>query len=182
MATIKEIYDSRNVIDRFKYWTHSEIMEDLDSRRHNFSVLCSNIEGDFNIGTIIRGANAFLAKEVIIFGRKKIDRRSTVGTHLYSHFKHIKMDELDELKAYLSDKYVVGIDNIVGAKEIDSYVWPTDKHVVMCFGEECNGLADEIKEICHDMVYIRQYGSVRSLNVGVASGICMFDYTRKINQ
>lgn len=170
-----------NVIDYYKYWTEDAIKADLDTKRHNFSLLCANIVGDFNLGTIIRCANAFLAKEVIIYGRKQYDRRGTVGTHRYENLKHVRtVLELDELKAnYLNGSYLVGIDNIPAAKPIETFVWPKDRHIVLCLGEEQSGIPEEIKLLCDEFVYIQQYGSVRSLNVGVAAGIAVYDLIRK---
>lgn len=170
--------DSRNIINHYKYWETEAIKADLDSKRHNFSVLISNKFHDFNIGSVIRNANAFLAAEVIIYGRRKYDKRGTVGTHNYTNFKFVK--EEDDLQQIISGKFVVGIDNVEQAKPIESYEWP-DEHILLCFGQEDVGLPDEILSKCQDIVYITQYGSVRSLNVGVASGIAMYDYTSKMS-
>ena len=165
----------RNVIDFFSYWKTSDILLHLDTKRHPFGVLCCNIGGDFNISTAIRNNNAFLAKEVFIYGNRRWDRRGAVGTYHYSHIKHIQTEE--ELDS-ISDYTWVGIDNIPGAVPMDEYSWP--ENPLMCFGEEQHGLAPEIIKRCKDIVYIRQYGSVRSLNVGTASGIAMYDFTNKL--
>lgn len=166
--------DNRNVIDVFKYWTTDAIKTNLDERRHNFSVLVSNKFHDFNLGTVIRNSNAFLAKEVLIYGRKQYDRRGAVGTNHYENIKHIK--EIEDLN--FPDSVIVGIDNLPGSVPIESFVWPT-QHVILAFGQEDVGLPQEILDICTHLVYIKQYGSVRSLNVGVASGIAMYDYCQK---
>ena len=78
--------ENRNIIDHYWYWKTEDIKADLDSKRHNFSILCSNLYNDFNIATVIRNSNAFLAKEVIVYGSKQYDRRGTVGTHNYTNF------------------------------------------------------------------------------------------------
>jgi tRNA G18 (ribose-2'-O)-methylase SpoU len=171
--------DSRNVTNFYKYWEVDAIRADLDSKRHNFSVLCANIQGDFNIGTVIRNANAFLAREVIIYGRKKFDPRGTVGTRHYTNFKHVS--EANNLSSLKQDNvYIVGVDNIDGAEAIDDIEIPTDKHVIFAFGEENSGLTPEMLAICDAIVYIKQFGSVRSLNVGTASGIIMYEYCRRL--
>jgi tRNA G18 (ribose-2'-O)-methylase SpoU len=167
--------DPRNVIDVYKYWTTDAIKADLRTKHHNFSALITNKHHDFNIGTVIRCANAFCAKEVIIHGRKKYDKRGAVGAHLYTTMKHVRFtDDLD-----LGDSLVVGIDNLDGAVPIESFEWPKDRHVVMAFGQEQTGLTPDMVARCHHLVYIKQYGSVRSLNVGVAAGIAMYDYCKK---
>lgn len=171
--------DTRNVIDYYKYWETEAITADLDTKRHNFSVLCANVQGDFNIGTVIRCANAFLAKEVMLFGRRAYDRRASVGTHHYTHFKHVRdLAGLEEVKA--SGAYIIGVDNMPGAEAIDDVEIPLDRHVVFAFGEEQVGLPQELLDVCDKLVYIKQFGSVRSLNVGVAAGIVMYEYCRRL--
>ena len=97
--------DPRNVIDYYKYWTNDAINAHLDTNRHNFGVLCSNLANDFNISTVIRNNNAFLAKEVYIYGRKKWDRRGAVGAHLYSRIYHLPteeaLDSINQTEIYL---------------------------------------------------------------------------------
>jgi len=168
--------ENRNIIDYYHYWETEAIKADLDTKLHNFSVLVSNKFYDFNLGSVIRNANAFLAKEVIIYGRKSYDKRATVGTHNYVNLKKVK--EVDDL-GFLKDCFVVGLDNIDGAVPIETFEWPTDRHVVMVFGQEKVGLPDELIELCDKIVYVKQYGSVRSLNVGCASAIAMYDYCQK---
>jgi len=163
--------ENRNIIDIYHYWTNEAINLDLDNKRHKFGVLCSNLAYDFNIATIIRNNNAFLAKEVFIYGRRHWDRRGAVGTQHYSHIKHIKEEkDLDLINGYTW----VAIDNVAGAIPIDEYKWPENS--LMCLGQEQIGLPIEIMNRCKDKVYIKQYGSVRSLNVGCASAIAMFSY------
>jgi tRNA G18 (ribose-2'-O)-methylase SpoU len=159
-------------------------MTDLDTRRNNFSVLCCNLLNDFNIATVVRNSNAFLAKEVLVYGNKRYDRRGTVGTHIYTNFKHVK--EIDDLKSEISNLYkkhkslrIVGIDNVHNAFSVNDYSWSKDDHTLMVFGQEQVGIPEEVLEICHDKIYIKQYGSVRSLNVGTASGVAMYDYCSK---
>jgi tRNA G18 (ribose-2'-O)-methylase SpoU len=167
--------EKRNVIDIFHYFTNEQIKTVLDTKRHNFSILISNIFNDFNIGTVIRNSNAFLGKNIYIYGRRKYDKRGAVGMFSYEHIKFIK--DLNELP---KDVVIYGIDNIANAEPIETFKYPTDKHVIFAFGQEQVGLPDEVIPICQKLLYIKQYGSVRSLNVGTASGIVMYDYVRKL--
>ena len=67
--------DRRNVVDGYRYWSMDAIVADLDAKRHPFHVAIENWQHDLNIGTIVRSANAFLAAEVHIVGK----RRWTLG-------------------------------------------------------------------------------------------------------
>jgi tRNA G18 (ribose-2'-O)-methylase SpoU len=172
--------ETRNIIDHYHYWKHDDIVADLDTKRHNFTVLCSNLGNDFNIATVIRNANAFLANSVWIYGNKQYDRRGTVGTHNYTHFRHFKEDQEAELLKAMRGMYVVGVDNVGDAKPINEFAWPVKKPVLMVFGQEQIGIPKKLLDLCDELVYIKQYGSVRSLNVGTASGIAMYDYCSKV--
>lgn len=174
----KEKLKKKNVVDYYAYWETEAIKADLDSKRFNYSILCSNLMYDMNLGTVIRNANAFLASEVIIYGRKRWDRRAAVGTQNYTHFKHVR--EENELNDLIDEfDVIIGIDNLDNSKDISNHDWNSEKKTLICFGQEQVGLPDEVLNVCHELLYIKQYGSVRSLNVGVASGITMYDYVTK---
>jgi len=94
------------------------------------------------------------------------------------------MDKLVQAMGSLSKEvqmplHIVAVDNIKNARRVDSYPWPKEKHVVMIFGQEQVGVPEELLTMAQDCVYIAQYGSVRSLNVGTASGVVMYDYCAK---
>jgi tRNA G18 (ribose-2'-O)-methylase SpoU len=158
-----------------------EIKKDLEERKKNFSILLVNIDYDNNSGNIIRTANAMGAKEVILFGRRSFDRRSSMGTEFYMEFQQIKfVEEIDEaLKEY---DIVVGLENGVTTKNLIDYKWNKNIKTLICLGQEGSGIPKEILDKCHDLVEIPQVGSVRSLNVGTAAGIVMYDYCAKVGR
>jgi tRNA G18 (ribose-2'-O)-methylase SpoU len=175
-----ECLDKRNVIDRYKLMSDDLIRGDLNERRFNYSILLQNLAGDFNKASVIRNNNAFCGKEVIIFGDKSYDRRGTCGMHLYENFNHVR--ELSELDGLLErfDR-VIGIDNCDGAKPIQNYDWDYNEQTLFVFGEEGIGVCPEILERCDDILYIPQFGAVRSINVACASAIVMYEYTRNFS-
>src|ERR1700760_4385305 len=80
--------DRRNVVDRYRYWRREAVIVDLDRRRHGFHVAIENWQHDFNIGTVVRNANAFLAAEVHIVGHRRWNRRGAMVTDRYQHVRH----------------------------------------------------------------------------------------------
>jgi tRNA G18 (ribose-2'-O)-methylase SpoU len=172
------IEDTRNVSDFYKYWENEAIVADLDSKRNDFVVAVERVNGDFNFSTVIRNCNAFLGKMIYRCGKKQYDKRGTVGTHHYEHVEYSD-DVIDLINYYRSQGYrIVAIDNVGNAQDIRSYSW--ERKSLMVFGEEGRGLSQEAIELADDIVYIPQFGSVRSLNLGTASGIAMYDYCSKM--
>lgn len=161
----------RNVVDRFKDKTEEEIKASLAETAFPFAVCFENWINDFNMATGIRNANAFNLRDVYYIGDKRWDRRGAVGVHNYTEVKWLSsVEEFSKLK----DKYtIVGIDNLPGARSIRHHKWAPNTLVV--FGEEGVGLTPDMQKLCEYMIEIPMFGTVRSFNCGVASGIVMHD-------
>lgn len=168
----------RNRPDYLKWMSDEEVKKYLEGRKLNFGVLIVNILYDNNAGNIVRSANAFGAKEIILYGRKKIDRRASVGTEFYMKFRHIKfVEDLDEV--FAGYDLSVAVENTPDAMPLYDFEWNKSKKTLLVFGQESAGIPKEVLDKCHHKVAIVQLGSVRSLNVSVAAGIVMHDYCQK---
>jgi tRNA G18 (ribose-2'-O)-methylase SpoU len=168
--------DRRNVVDRYRYWTREAVVADLDQRRHGFHVAIENWQHDFNIGTVVRNANAFLAAEVHIVGRRRWNRRGAMVTDRYQHVRHHPTIEDFVSWSAGSGLTVVGIDNLPGSRPMETATLP--RECVLLFGQEGPGLSDDARAACRELFSIAQYGSTRSINAGVASGIAMHAWIR----
>ena len=166
--------DHRNVIDRYRYWTVSAIVADLDTTRQPLHIAIQNWEHDFNIGSIVRTANAFNVAGVHIIGRRRWNRRGAMVTDRYLHVEHhASVDDFANRLA--ADGYVViGVDNLEGAVPLESYQLP--QRTCLVFGSEGPGLTDELLGVCEQLVAITQYGSTRSINAGAAAAIAMYHW------
>jgi tRNA G18 (ribose-2'-O)-methylase SpoU len=169
--------DRRNVADRFRYWTLEAIVAELDRHRHDFVVAIENWQHDANIGTVVRTANAFLAKEVLIVGRKRWNRRGAMVTDRYQHLRHLP--SVTDVLSYAaeSDYTVVAIDNTPGAEPLESAVLP--RRSLFLFGQEGPGLTAPAHAGAAVTLSIAQFGSTRSINAGVAAGIAMHAWIRQ---
>jgi tRNA G18 (ribose-2'-O)-methylase SpoU len=168
--------DRRNVVDRYRYWRHEAIVADLDNRRHDFHVAVENWQHDFNIGSVVRTANAFLAAEVHIVGRRRWNRRGAMVTDRYQHVRHHA--DIDALAAWCrgSGLPLVGVDNLPGARPLETATLP--RRCVLLFGQEGPGLSDEARRTCDAVMSIAQFGSTRSINAGAAAAIAMHAWVR----
>jgi tRNA G18 (ribose-2'-O)-methylase SpoU len=163
--------DRRNVVDRYRYWTMAAIVADLDRRRHDFHVAVENWQHDFNIGTVVRTANAFLAREVHIVGRRRWNRRGAMVTDRYQHIRHhaTVADLAERMQALEIPVY--GIDNLPGSRPLEGLQLP--RRVCLLFGQEGPGLSEPAREACDGTFSIAQFGSTRSINASAAAAIAM---------
>jgi tRNA G18 (ribose-2'-O)-methylase SpoU len=169
--------DRRNVVDRYRYWTVEAIVADLDARRHPFHVAIENWRHDMNIGTVVRNANAFGAAAVHIVGRRRWNRRGAMVTERYQHVEHHAT--IEDLVAWAAgqDLALVGIDNLPGSVPLETVALP--RRCVLVFGQEGPGLSAAARAACAPVCSIAMFGSTRSINAGVASGIAMHTWVRQ---
>lgn len=163
--------DQRNVVDEYRYWSQEAVIADLDTRRHSFHVAVENWQHDFNIGTIVRNANAFLAHTVHIVGKRRWNRRGAMVTDRYQHIEHHGGVDLFVDSMTALGLPIIGIDISERSVPIEEVQLP--ERCVFVFGQEGPGLSDDMVQRCSTILHITQYGSTRSINVGVASGIVM---------
>ena len=198
--------DSRNVVDRYRYWRHEAIVADLDTHRHDFHVAVENWGHDFNIGSVIRTANAFNAKAFHIVGRRRWNRRGAMVTDRYQHEHH--HPQVADLVAWAATAGtatagtatagtatadaaesgagaqgrtrgipLIGIDNLPGSVPLETYDLP--RECVLVFGQEGPGLSEEMREACVAVLDIAQFGSTRSINAGAAAAVAMHAWIRR---
>ncbi|MDQ1513942.1 MAG: hypothetical protein QOC59_1784 [Microbacteriaceae bacterium] len=172
--------DRRNVVDRYRYWTMQAIIEDLDSRRHEFDIAIENWQHDFNIGTIVRTANAFLARRVHIVGNRRWNRRGAMVTDRYQHIEHY--ESVEHLARVLradpaGPVALLGIDNLPGSAPLETLALP--RRCCLLFGQEGPGLSEAARLACDGTFSIAQFGSTRSINASAAAAIAMHTWVRQ---
>ncbi|MCU1441961.1 MAG: rRNA methyltransferase [Cryobacterium sp.] len=166
--------DTRNVIDRYRYWSMDAIVADLDTHRHPFHVAIENWQHDMNIGSIVRSANAFAADTVHIIGRKRWNKRGAMVTDRYQHVVH-HADVADFVRwAAAENLPVIAVDNVPGSVLIETFSFP--ERCVLLFGQEGPGLSGEAIAAADAVVEISQFGSTRSINASAAAAVTMHSW------
>jgi len=169
--------DPRNVIDEFKNMPMADIVARLDERGSNVEIAIENTLRDFNMGSIVRSANAFGVRVVHIVGRRQWNKRGAMMTDKYLHVRY--HSDFAAFRQYANEveRPIIAIDNVAGASSLAGVKKRAD--AILLFGQEGPGLSEEALSAADAVVAIDQAGSTRSLNVSVAAGIAMYEWTRK---
>lgn len=162
--------DSRNLVNHYKGRPIDEIVADLDQNGVQLEIAIENIERDFNMGTIVRSANAFGVRHVHVIGRKQWNKRGAMMTDKYLHVHYYS--GLEEFVEATKGKSLIAIDNVEDSELLGETSLPIN--AVLVFGAEGPGISEELRTACEKTVAIEQFGSTRSINVGVAAGIVMY--------
>ena len=171
--------DTRNLIDKFKGLPNEEIIAELDKSRIPLEVAIENLAHDFNIGTVVRNANAFNVSRVHIIGKRKYNRRGAMVTDKYLHIDHFATVAEFIEDAHQRGMKVVAVDNnrpeSVALAKVD-----LAPNSILVFGSESDGISQELLDASDQAFYIEQLGSTRSINVGCASAIAMYEAVRRL--
>lgn len=169
--------DKRNVMDEFKGMSLLQIRSQLDARGSDLVIALENTERDFNAGSIVRSANAFGVRDVYIIGRRQWNKRGAMATDKYLrlHYMSSPGEFLEEMER--QQRTVVAVDNIAESQPLGSIDLP--KHCVLVFGQEGPGVSSELASAAKVVVAIEQFGSTRSINVGAAAAIVMYEWLRQ---
>lgn len=169
--------DTRNVVDKYRNQSVEAIVADLDTSRSQLEIAIENLERDFNMGTIVRNANAFNVAKVHVIGRRQWNKRGAMKTDAYLHVEyHATADDfINAMQAH--NKEVIAVDIVKGAVPLHSS--PLPANAVLVFGSEGPGLSEDLLKKASKIIMIEQFGSTRSINVGVASGIAMYVWAQQ---
>lgn len=170
--------DTRNLIDEFKGMENEQIFDELNKKRNTLEVAIENVEHDFNVGTIVRSANSFNVAKVHVIGKKKYNRRGAMCTDKYLEIVH-----WNDLSDFVKDqkergREMVAIENNT-ERALPLSKKKFEKATTLIFGSEGNGLTKELIDEAQDVREIESFGSTRSVNVGVAAGIAMYEWARQ---
>lgn len=168
--------DNRNVIDEFKGQPQADIIRALDTNGVKLEVAIENIERDFNMGSIVRTANAFGVRHVHVIGRRQWNKRGAMATDKYMHMEyHPTVAEfVQAMRA--QTKRIVCVDNVQNAEPLQSAEHTL--HDVLVFGSEGAGISPTLLSNADSTVTIKQQGSTRSMNVAAAAAVAMYEWCR----
>lgn len=175
--TNKDLVDGRNVLDEFKDMPHEDIVRQLDARGVELEVAIENTLRDFNMGTIVRSANAFGVRTVHVIGRKQWNKRGAMMTDKYLTLEYHASPAAFSEAVRQRGKQLYALENNVTSRSLQQTTLP--RSLVLVFGQEGPGISPELLTLCDETVSIDQLGSTRSLNVGVAAGIALYEWCRQ---
>jgi 23S rRNA (guanosine2251-2'-O)-methyltransferase len=147
-------------------------------------IVLDNVRSLNNIGSIFRTADALLMEEILLCGftatppHRDIHKTALGATDsvAWKYFE-TTMNGL----TYLREKKfkIFAIEQTIGAVSLHDFFPPPGESLAFIFGNEINGVDQEIINQCDGCIEIPQYGTKHSFNIAVSAGIVMWDIVNK---
>jgi tRNA G18 (ribose-2'-O)-methylase SpoU len=173
-----DIRTDLNVIDSLQHLNVDQLIAEQKNRTLPYAVAAINLNGDLNIGMIIRSAVIFGARKMYIFGRGRYDKRTTVGAHNYIETEVIESFFEDEGMRGERFREVVtkdGYTPVYFEQDNDGLSLNSLRAITyqpcLTFGNEGFGLSPEFMGEDAHIISIHQVGIMRSLNVSATAAI-----------
>lgn len=141
--------------------------------------ILDNIRSQHNIGSVFRTADAFLINKIILCGitatppNREIQKTALGATESieWSYYPDVA-DAIRELKA--SGYRIIAIEQAEGSIPLEQYRPDPGIAIALVFGNEVNGVSEEVMEDIDACIEIPQFGTKHSLNVSIAAGIVLW--------
>lgn len=194
MDISEELQNHFNVHDNLKTKTVDELRTINIQSRLPFAVCAWNVDGNLNIGMMIRTACNLGAERFIVIGRRRYDKRSCVGSNHYFPIEtetayDFETKQYDVKKFYeIMNRfnYTPVILETNGKSILDDtynmyfFSGARTKKPCLIFGSESEGLPKELMESKDIHRYrIPQLGVIRSYNVSAAAAIAMWEFIKE---
>ena len=148
-------------------------------------VVLDNVRSMHNIGSIFRTSDGFSIEKIYLCGitaqppHREIEKTALGATQSveWVHFENT----VDAVAALRSEGYVIiAIEQAAGSLMLNTYKPDPEKQYALIFGNEVNGVADEVMAQIDQCIEIPQFGTKHSFNVVISAGIVLWDFFAKL--
>ncbi|HZK64495.1 MAG TPA: RNA methyltransferase [Puia sp.] len=148
------------------------------------TLLLENIRSMHNVGSVFRTADAFLAEHIYLCGYTpkpphRDIHKTALGATETVEWTHMD-SALDAVQRLRDAGYrIAAVEQAEGSISLQSFVCPPNQKLAVVFGNEVEGVSEQVLALCDDCLEIPQFGMKHSLNVSVAAGIVLWEMVRK---
>lgn len=154
-------------------------------KKQPITVVLDNIRSMNNVGSVFRSSDAFAIEHVILCGitaqppHREI-HKTAIGAENTVPWTHFS-DTLSALEKLKEEGYqLIGIEQTDQSIPLDQFQPDTTKKYALVLGNEVFGISDDAINVIDHCIEIPQFGTKHSLNISVATGVVLWDFTQKL--
>ncbi|MNK05970.1 putative TrmH family tRNA/rRNA methyltransferase [compost metagenome] len=148
-------------------------------------VVLDNVRSMHNIGSVFRTSDGFAVAGVYLCGitaqppHREIEK-TALGATQSVDWKHFETT-LDAVASLRADGYtIIAIEQAAGSTMLNTFKPATDAKYALIFGNEVNGVSDEVMAQIDQCIEIPQFGTKHSFNIVISAGIVLWDFFAKL--
>lgn len=147
-------------------------------------VILDNVRSMNNVGSTFRTSDAFLIDKIILSGITPTPPHREIQKTALGATESVNWEYLSEcterIKQYKQEGYtIIAIEQVHNSISLENWECQSKEKVVFIFGNEVDGVSEEILTLCDLCLEIPQFGSKHSLNISVSVGIILWEYLKK---
>jgi len=147
-------------------------------------VVLDNVRSLHNVGSVFRSCDAFTVETLYLCGftgtppNKEINKTALGATESvnWKHENHILL-LIDRLKQ--NGYTVCAVEQTQQAIQLHNFVIDTDKKYALIFGNEVDGVQQNVIDQCDAVIEIAQGGTKHSLNIAVSAGVVLWEFFKR---
>ena len=144
-------------------------------------VVLDNIRSAHNVGSIFRTADAFRADRVVLCGISAVPpspeiHKTALGAEFSVPWVRFE-DTMEAVRSLREEGYtIVSVEQTVRSVKLDSFVPEPGKKYALIFGNEVDGVREDVVHDSDFSLEIPQFGTKHSLNVSVSAGVVLWHF------
>ena len=156
-----------------------------EARKLPVVLLMENIRSMHNVGSVFRTADAFLTEAIYLCGYTPRPPHRDIHKTALGATETVRWNYADSsVEAVMSLKSegyrIVGVEQVAGSIPLQEFRLAPEEKIVLIFGNEVDGVSEEVLKYCDNCIEIPQFGMKHSLNVSVAAGMVLWELVRSV--
>jgi 23S rRNA (guanosine2251-2'-O)-methyltransferase len=150
-------------------------------------LVLDSVRSMHNVGSVFRTADGFSVTRVVLCGitgqppHREIEKTALGATHSVDW--QYEADAAEAVEALKAEGYhIVAIEQAENSIPLDHYQPLAGGKYALIFGNEVNGVSDEVMKRIDDCVEIPQFGTKHSFNIVISAGIVLWDFFTKFRK
>jgi 23S rRNA (guanosine2251-2'-O)-methyltransferase len=148
-------------------------------------VVLDNVRSMNNIGSAFRTGDGFAIEKMVLCGitaqppHREIEK-TAIGATASVEWEHYE-DTLSAVKALREQGYqIIAIEQAVGSVMLNKFAPSQEEKYALIFGNEVNGVSEEVMKEIDQCIEIPQFGTKHSFNIVISAGIVLWDFYAKL--
>jgi tRNA G18 (ribose-2'-O)-methylase SpoU len=148
-------------------------------------VVLDNVRSMHNVGSIFRTADGFALEKVILCGitaqppHREIEKTALGATESVD-WEHVEstLTAVDTLRE--QGYQIIAIEQAQNSTMLNTFMPKTNEKYALIFGNEVNGVSDDVMQKIDNCIEIPQFGTKHSFNIVISAGIVFWDFFAKL--